>query len=1046
MSRLPLGHRLKIRSMVHMAAEPIPNFWPMRTFIHHNPLHGLEHLPFEEAVRQGEHLFHARGFLPRADYQHYLNQGRVDRDSLRHSIQEFLADRDAIGDLDRTELLETLLCQTPEKVSRMRSLADADDIHHALRGETLRNGEITDLEALNARLQAQFPADRPLYEAIDALFGTDIGTTLDELVVKSCLDFFDEGQSTWGMPGRRDGLFTAWSALAKRNLRLFLRGLHIKQILAQDDTPEGTIAYILSELGIDEDHWDGLITRELTRLHGWAGFLRWRSSAKNYYWSTQYPADLIDFLAIRLVLGLALIREHARRKRTPDTLPKLSAYIEQHTAECYLRLAYHGGCVLPEFAHDVDDALAHRHPARVNRILPDYLQAQRVAEARRQAKALVDLASAAGQLDALKALDSAQIASLLALLQTFEENEGMAWLRAMETVYRNELLARLKPAPTVQREKRPFAQILFCIDVRSERVRRQLETVGDYQTFGIAGFFGVPVSFIGLGKGSEVNLCPVVVTPKNLVLEVPTGAEPMDAQFYTSAGHILHEMKSSVLSPYFTVEAAGLLFGFDMIGKTVAPYTYHRLRDRIEPEKTSTRLLVDKLTREQADSIVRALQRVMIVRAIHQDFGIEREALTDAIVRELREVAMGHQSGQTEFARQFALSQTAEEQFIERLREDYKINRSYVDLQMERLGRIGFTLDEQTYYVGQALRSIGLTENFSRFVILSGHGSTSDNNPYESALDCGACGGSHGLVSARVLAHMGNKPEVRRRLRKQGLDIPDDAWFVPMLHNTTTDALELHDLDLLPASHLVYLERLRNGLRAASRLSAAERLPTLVERVTPNTDALKAYRLIQRNASDWTQVRPEWGLARNASVIVGGRHLTEGVNLDGRTFLQSYDYRVDPKGRLLESILTGPLIVGQWINLEHYFSAVDNAHFGSGSKAYHNVACRFGVMTGNLSDLRTGLPAQSVLKDGRPYHEPIRLLAIVEAPVEHTLAAASRLPKVMSLITNGWITVVVIDPETGHRHFYDRGEWYDLGEGPIAAIPKQPPLAEELSV
>ncbi len=1040
MSHLTLGRRLKIRSMIHMAAESIPNFWPMRTFIHHNPLHGLEHLDFETAVRQGEQLFHGRGFLSRGEYQRYDAEGRVCEASLKASIADFLAKTHSpnLTGLDLPALLLHLLKKHAVPVSHSLRIATTEDVAQKLAEPYGQIDHPTDIASLATSLHRQFPPERPLYEAIDRLFGTQIGETIDELLIKSLLDFFDEGQSTWQMPHREKGLFWAWSAIAKRNVRFFLRGVHICKIIRRDATPEGTIDHILSELGLPEAHWPSFITRELTRLHGWAGFIRWRSSSKNYHWAKEYPADLIDLLAIRLVVGLALIREESRRHKVPATLPALRTYIDEHTAECYLRQAYHSGTVLPAYAHAVDDALAHRHPKHINRILPDYLRAERNRKAGAQAEALLSLCRAAGQEAALRALDADSLGALLGLLAEFEHAEGMFWLRAMEAVYRRELLAQLRLNAPHKKPRRPFAQALFCIDVRSEPIRRQLETVGEYQTFGIAGFFGVPVSFIGLGKGSESHLCPVVITPKNLVLEVPTGAMGIESDFYSSAGHVLHELKSSVLSPYFTVEAIGLLFGFDMIGKTIAPRAYHQWRNRIEPKHPSTRLLIDKLTREDADSIVRALQRVMIVRAVRQDFGIERESVTDAMVKELRETAMGLRSGQTEFARHFALSGLAEEEFIARLQTDYQINRSYVSMQMERLGRIGFSVEEQAYYVEKALQSIGLTENFSRFILLVGHLSQSENNPYESALDCGACGGGQGLASARVLAQMGNKPEVRRKLREQGIDIPDDAWFLPTIHNTTSDALELHELDLLPNSHLVYLERLRNGLRAASRLNAAERLPKLEPHTPRQIGTIKALKRIERNASDWTQVRPEWGLARNAAVIVGGRHLTEGVHLDGRTFLQSYDYRVDPKGRLLESILTGPLIVGQWINMEHYFSAVDNERFGSGSKAYHNVAGRFGVITGNLSDLRTGLPAQSVLRDGRPYHEPIRLLAIIEAPIGFVGAVVGGLPKIKSLVVNGWVTAVIADPESGHLHHFDQGSWHDLGLAPFLATKPAP--------
>ena len=140
-------------------------------------------------------------------------------------------------------------------------------------------------------------------------------------------------------------------------------------------------------------------------------------------------------------------------------------------------------------------------------------------------------------------------------------------------------------------------------------------------------------------------------------------------------------------------------------------------------------------------------------------------------------------------------------------------------------------------------------------------------------------------------------------------------------------------------------------------------------------------------------------------------------------FLHSYDYRCDPKGRLLENILAGPLVVGQWINMEHYFSAVDNHHYGSGSKVYHNIAGRFCVMTGNLSDLRTGLPAQTVLKDGVPYHEPLRLLTVIEAPFAHARAAIEGVVKVRNLVHNGWLRMAVADPETGGVYVFDDGAW-----------------------
>jgi len=838
----------------------------------------------------------------------------------------------------------------------------------------------------------------------------------------SCLDFFDEGQSVWDMPGRENGLFVAWRDMTSRNLPFYLHGLHVSRILEQDEKPEGVIAYVLEQFGIPEDQWVVFFTRELARLHGWTGFLKWRSSSKHYYWAERFPADLVELVAIRLAVALALLRKDGRHQDHPWTTDTIVQAIDNLTAETYLRHELHGRLVLPAMAHKVDQALLRGKDKLIRQVHDEYLVRKTRDEAQAQAKRLLALAEAADSRDELLQLTEQQLGRLMETLEEFERQEGMTWLEAMEAHAMARLLRDLDTSPVPMREKRPFAQAIFCIDTRSERIRRHLEDVGDYQTFGIAGFFGVPVSFMELGKGSETHLCPAILTPKNLVPEI-TAATRRDDVAITALEKAMHELKESVLTPFVTVEAIGLLFGFDMIGKTVAPRTYTRWRKRLHPAKPFSRLLLDKLDRAQADSIIRAVQRTVIVKALEQEFGLAPEQVTDDIIRSLREAALGHQPTPSDCADALGLDAEQAGAFIERLRTAYRINDAFAQQQLERLGRIGFSVDQQVNYVAQALSSIGLTDQFSRFVLLVGHGSSSENNPYESALDCGACGGNHGLVSAKVLAQMANKLPVRRILRARGIDIPDDTWFLPAQHDTTTDEIHLQNLELIPPSHLVYIDRLHNGLTAASRLSAAERVPTLDPGTPKNVEPAAAYARARRNATDWSQVRPEWGLSRNLYFVIGRRHLTAQAMLNGRAFLHSYDYRLDPKRRLLENILTGPLVVGQWINMEHYFSAVDNERFGSGSKVNHNVAGRFGVMSGNLSDLRTGLPSQTVLRDGQPYHEPLRLITVIEAPFEHAQKAVSSVVAVKNLVQNDWIRLLIVDPETSEVSVYEDGEW-----------------------
>ncbi len=1008
--------------MVYVAGEPVPFFWPMRSFIHHNPLHGFERLPFGQAVEKGGQLFHARGYLPRRDYQRYLAEGQVDVDTLHADVQRFVDDHGVSLPLDTAAWLMAELTRREEPVFEALEIADSEMVHAQLHGSEPDVPTVS-AEQASDELAQRLLDQRPLYEAFDDLFGSSVGSDLDEQVIRACLDFFDEGQSVWGMPHRELGFFRAWLGVAGGTVQRTLDQLTRHTTTDGPIVAEQVIALVLRKLQVPEEEWTGYLTRELARLHGWAGFIRWRSNASNYYWQQRYPGDLVDYLAVRLLLALTLLQQQAGG-RHPYSVQALREVIAARPYELHLRLALQGGSKgLERMVRDLEQVLQRGRQDRIERLFFEYRARKGRLEAQRQADKLLSLAELMDDRRSLLRLSHAELQQLLDLLQAFHRQEGLLWLKAMEARATDRLFDGLSLRPPAPREKRPFAKALFCIDTRSERIRRHLESVGDYNTYGIAGFFGVPISFMELGKGSESHLCPVLLTPKNLVIEM-SSAGVQDTAAVTVLEKAMHELKESILTPFVTVEAIGLLFGFDLIGKTLLPTAYNRWRDRhLHEHKPSTHLVLDKLDREQADSIVRAVQRAVIVKAVEQEFQLEPEAITDDVVKELRETALGQRSGCPEFARLVDVDQARQEAFVARLQSAYRINPAFAQLQMERLGRIGFSLEEQALFVTQALQSIGLTHDFSRFILLVGHGSTSENNPYESALDCGACGGAHGLVNARALAQMANKPEVRRRLGEGGIEIPGDAWFVPALHNTTTDEIILHDLELLPPSHLIYLDRLRDGLNSASRLCAQERLPGLLGEDRDLKPAT-AFRDARRNAMDWSQVRPEWGLSRNAYFVIGRRSLTQSKTLDGRAFLHSYDYRVDPKRRLLENILTGPLVVGQWINMEHYFSTVDNEKFGSGSKVYHNVAGRFGVLSGNLSDLRTGLPAQTVLNDdGRPYHQPMRLITVIEAPVEHARKAIESVTAIKRLVSNEWIRLLIVDPQAAVVCQYEDGKW-----------------------
>ena len=313
-----------------------------------------------------------------------------------------------------------------------------------------------------------------------------------------------------------------------------------------------------------------------------------------------------------------------------------------------------------------------------------------------------------------------------------------------------------------------------------------------------------------------------------------------------------------------------------------------------------------------------------------------------------------------------------------------------------------------------ALKGMSLTKGFARLVLLVGHGASTVNNPHAAGLDCGACGGHSGAPNARFAAAILNDPDVRTGLAARGVDIPVHTWFLPALHDTTTDTLWLLDKAQVPASHAADLATARARLDEASRRVRAERAPLLG--LTP-AEADK----IALRAADWSQVRPEWGLARAGGFVAAPRAITAGRDLEGRCFLHSYDRRTDPDNAILELILTAPMVVASWISLQYYGSTVDNVAFGSGDKTLHNVCGRIGVLEGNAGDLRTGLPMQSVHDGERFVHEPVRLNVFIAATTQAMSQVLARQPGVRALLDNQWIHLFALDDagRTTHRYAGD---------------------------
>ena len=477
---------------------------------------------------------------------------------------------------------------------------------------------------------------------------------------------------------------------------------------------------------------------------------------------------------------------------------------------------------------------------------------------------------------------------------------------------------------------RPSAQAVFCIDVRSEVYRRNLESVADgIHTIGFAGFFGFSLDFVPIAHDAGEVQCPVLLTPAITATEsLPDPARALEAIEERRLSHHVRRawksFKMGAISCFSFVGPVGLLYLPKMFTDT-----YGKTRPTSRPE----------------------------------DEGLAAWAV-DA-----------------------------------------------------KAPSISIPLETRVQLAEGALRGMSLTSAFAPIVLIVGHGANTVNNPYNSGLDCGACGGHTGEANARVAAAILNDPAVRNGLAERGILVPHDTWFVAALHDTTTDTITMFDRSSLPSTHTQALALLHEQLGEASRRCRSERAPRLGIRADATASAAIDSAIIRRS-TDWAQVRPEWGLAGCRAFIAAPRAFTKELDLEGRAFLHSYDWQHDQDFSILELIMTAPMVVASWINLQYYASTVENLLFGSGNKTLHNVVGRSGILEGNGGDLRVGLPWQS-LHDGETLqHEPLRLNVVIRAPRDAMNNVLATHQHVRDLLDNGWIHLLAMGDDGCITHRY----------------------------
>jgi uncharacterized protein len=343
--------------------------------------------------------------------------------------------------------------------------------------------------------------------------------------------------------------------------------------------------------------------------------------------------------------------------------------------------------------------------------------------------------------------------------------------------------------------------------------------------------------------------------------------------------------------------------------------------------------------------------------------------------------------------------------------------------------QVGYTITEMVDRMEGLLRSIGLVDNFAPIVYVIGHGASSVNNTYYAEYDCGACCSRPGSVNARSAAFMLNHSKVREQLAVRGINIPVETQFVGGLHDTTRDEIEYYDEKLLSDSNSEKHRQNISIFEQALSLNAKERSRRFIL-VDSRGPANKIHRQVLKRAYSLFEPRPEMNHANNALCIVGKRNMTEHLFLDRRAFLNSYDYKIDTDGKYLTAILNAATPVCGGINLQFYFSRVDNYRLGAGSKLPHNVMGLYGIANGMEGDLRTGLPRQVI-----EIHEAIRLMMVVEQYPDVVLDVIKRNPATYEWYNNNWMPLIVIHPDSRQFYRFEKGAIVPYNPVPVA-VPK----------
>lgn len=1019
----------RILDAVHAATALLPPQGPITKFAFLNPLQGLEHRHYDEVMREVGGMYGNQAYLDDNRYREKLTRGRITEVELREVLGEDLGPRGAelvSGLTPRIELrlatllyplhfgqrreLDWVLAETealrffrPEvaletkrrlleanrqwllsdppleidaelraainrfQVGHRRGSASSSDgagpndddprtdeserLYLSILWSTIRSGVETSVELASAELASAAGGEAPRQPVeiasataregreqdasrIDRLTRFRLTTSdpdVDELMIRFIAAYLDQGYAGTPLPAGEQGYWASFLVLYGRPALLAPRwrrslARELGAIREAKLSPLEVIQSSLEQLGISAAEQQDYIAGALLSLRGFAGMIWQTESRPDLFRKPSPPGTLIEFLAVRLLL----LRMARQRKDAPQL---------QNRAE------------------------VQNHPDRL----------RGVRDAEQQAFLLFELAQVLEWTpERLQGLRPPQWQSLLQELDEFCDHQRRRIFHAAFERCLAKMTLRafsLRAAAPPIRPASPWLQVVCCLDAREESLRRNLEELDPaIETFGIAGFFGVPMYYRGVGDASYSAQCPIVMKPQHWVIEEPVYSLEESERSRARARRLIGNAQRRLRS-----QSRGSLGGA-IVSTLLGPL-----------------------------ATIPMLSRILLPRATAMMNRTARQFIAPPTITRLRlERAAGFAPAPFTASRDRKAAESttgAEGHGAEPLTGDEGL---------------GFTLDEMTQMSGKALRDMGLTQ-FAPLVILLGHGSGCLNNPHESAYHCGACAGNAGGPNARALAMMLNDARVRRQLATTGLAIPEETYFIGGQHNTATEEMMFFDLELLPTPKVKSVRAAGRLLGEAAKRNAHERCRRF-QSADLDLSLDEALLHVQNRSEDLAQTRPEYGNGTNAISFVGRRSRIRGLFLDRRSFMMSYDPTQDTAdSAILSRILAAVVPVCEGINLLYTLSAIDPIGWGAGTKLPHNVTSLIGVMDGAASDLRTGLPWQGV-----DIHEPVRLLFIIETTTDAILKIMAENATIDRIFRNHWAHLAVLDPQSAELQRFSK--------------------------